>query len=133
MRKITWNEFFSRLAEIELGEYDEIVAIGQGGIIPAGFVQYKTNLPMKILSLNYRDENHEPRFDEVKLTEEMDFSVKGKRVLLVDDVSRTGKTIIKAEQVLDSDDIDSFVVNGEADINMFNEQSCILMPWKRYF
>ncbi len=132
MQEIGWEEFFEKLGEVEFGDYDLIVAIGQGGIIPGGFIQQKLNIPMKIINLNYRDENNKPVFDEVRVTEEIEFEAKGKDILLVDDVSRTGKTVEKAKELLRDNDITTFVINGDADLNIFNQEECILMPWKKY-
>jgi hypoxanthine phosphoribosyltransferase len=127
----TWNDFFYRLDEIKFEQFDLIVAIARGGIIPASFIQQKLNTPMKIIEINYRDDSHKPRYDEPQLLENLDFKVKDKKILLVDDVSKTGKTIQKAKEQLKGNSIKTCIVNGNADYSFFQHDTCIKMPWKR--
>lgn len=130
MKSITWKEFFELLEKIKFQDFDLIVAIANNGIIPAAFIQQKLKIPMKIIKINYRDENNNPTYDDAILLEKDEFTIKGKRILLVDDVSRTGKTISKAKEYLDGNPIKTFVINGKADYSMFNQEECIGMPWK---
>ncbi len=127
----TWDEFFLRLDEIKFEQFDLIVAIARGGIIPASFIQQKLNIPMKIIEINYRDNTHTPRYEEPKLLEDLSFIVKDKKILLVDDVSKTGKTLEKAKQQLKGNKIKTCIVNGNADYSLFQHDTCIKMPWKR--
>jgi hypoxanthine phosphoribosyltransferase len=127
----SWEEFYERLDEIEFGEYDLIVAVARGGIIPAGFIQQKLNVPMKIIQINYRDDTHTPRYDDAKLLETESFEITGKKLLLVDDVSKTGKTIEKAKEYLAGNEVTTCVFNGNADIWFYQSPTCLKMPWKR--
>ncbi len=129
----SWDEFFERLDELDLGEHDLIVAVARGGIIPAGFIQQKLNIPMKIIQINYRDDTHTPRYDDAKLLETESFDITGKKILLVDDVSKTGKTIEKAKEYLAGNEVTTCVFNGKADIWFYQSPTCLKMPWKRYF
>jgi uncharacterized protein len=131
MMKKTWADFYARLEEIDFGKHDLIVAIGQGGIIPAAFIQQKLKIPMRIITLNYRDEENVPRYKEVRLEEKKKNTIFGKRILLVDDVARSGKTLKKARAYLTGNRIKTCVINGEADYSFYNETECIKMPWKR--
>ena len=131
MKSISFEEFFSLLNNIKFKKFDMIVAIGSGGIIPAGFIQQKLKIPMKILGVNYRDEKNNPQFDDAKILEENEFGIEGKKILVVDDVSRSGKTISKAKEYLKGNDVKTFVINGKADYSFFNSEDCIGMPWKR--
>lgn len=131
MIKKSWNDFFERLESVDFEEFDLIVAIARGGIIPASFIQQQLNIPMKIIQINYRDDEHNPRYDNAKLLEENEFYFKDKKILLVDDVSRTGKTLAKATEYLNGNIIRTCIVNGKGDYSLFNEESCIEMPWKR--
>ncbi|MBD3309879.1 phosphoribosyltransferase [Candidatus Woesearchaeota archaeon] len=127
---LNWEEFNRRLTALDLKDFDLIVAIGQGGIIPAAFIQQKLGIPMQIISIQYRDKEHNPIYEDAKLLENRSFNLKNKKILLVDDVSRTGKTINKAKEYLKDNQIKTFVINGPADLNLFNEKECIKMPWK---
>lgn len=127
----SWEEFYERLDKIEFGGYDLIVAVARGGIIPAGFIQQKLNVPMKIIQINYRDDTHTPRYEGAKLLETENFNISGKRILLVDDVSKTGKTIDRAKEYLSGNEVTTCVFNGKADIAFFQSPTCLKMPWKR--
>lgn len=131
MNEITWNDFISRLDEISFEKFDLIVAIARGGIIPAAFIQLKLNIPMEIIRINYRDDSNNPIFDEAKLLEEKKFTHTNKKILLVDDVSRTGKTISLAKEYLKGNVVKTCLLNGNGDYTFFESESCIRMPWKR--
>jgi len=131
MTEKTWQEFFARLDEIEFEKFDLIVAIARGGVIPAGFLQQKLNIPMQIIQIEYRDDGHNPKHNDAKLLEEKDFTLKNKNILLVDDVSRTGKTLNAAKKYLAGNNIKTCLVNGNGDYSFFNYDYCIKMPWKR--
>ena len=61
----TFDEFFSRLDEIDFGKHDLIIAIGSGGIEPAKFIQKKLKIPMKVITVNYRDKSNQPKLQRV--------------------------------------------------------------------
>ena len=128
MKKITFKEFFSKLNEINFPNFDLIVAIGNGGIVPAAFIQEKLKIEMQILYINYRDKDHNPIYNEPKQLSNLE--VKKKSILLVDDVSRTGKTLQKAKEILKNNKIKTFLINGRADFNLFDEKQCLKMPWR---
>lgn len=127
----TWEDFFSRLDELVFEPFDLIVAIARGGILPASFIQRKLNLPLKILNIRFRDDNHTPLFEHAQLLEEEHFSTKGKKILLVDDVSRTGETLRIAKNYLEGNEIKTCLVNGPGDYFFFQSPTCLRMPWMR--
>jgi hypoxanthine phosphoribosyltransferase len=127
MKEISWQQFTDRLNSIQFKSYDHIVAIGRGGIIPAAFIQHKLSLPMSILYIKYRDDSHMPMYEDAVLHNQLD--LKGKRILLVDDVSRTGKTLKQAKEHLADNEMTTFLINGKADLSMFDSVECLKMPW----
>jgi len=129
MKLVHWDKYIQYLREIEFEDFELIIAIGSGGIIPAAFIQKKLNIPMKIININYRDTNHKPRYKDAVLLEEKEFPIKDKKILLVDDVSRTGKTLRKAKEYLKGNEIKTFTVNGKGDYSFFNQEECVRMPW----
>ena len=131
MMEKTLDEFFSRLDEIEFGKHDLIVAIGSGGVAPAKFIQQKLKIPMKVVAISYRDKSNQPKYGNAKLLEGKEFKVKNAKILLVDDVSRTGKTLCVAKNYLKGNKIKTCLVNGEADYSFYNSQECISIPWKK--
>ena len=127
----TWKEFLSILDKFEFEKFDLIVAIASGGIIPAAFIQQKLNIPMQIIHINYRNKNHEPIYSNAKLFEEKAFPYNSKRILLVDDVLKTGNTIKVAKQYLKNNTVKTCFINGKGNYSFFQTKACLKMPWKR--
>jgi uncharacterized protein len=126
--KIKFDDFLSDLEKIDFGDIDMVVAIGRGGIVPGALIASLLNKEYHVLWLNFRDEIHKPKYKEPQLSKKIDFEHKNKKILLVDDVSRTGSTLNKAKELLKAD-IKTFVVNGNADISMYHYKQCIEWPW----
>jgi uncharacterized protein len=134
-RSIDWLGFHKELdralSEMAEERFDVIVGVAQGGIIPAALIQQEWEIPMRIVRINYRDHENKPRFDDALLQEDGPFPYTGKRILLVDDVSRTGRTLSRAKEYLAGNIVKTFLVNGSADYGLFNTKECLRMPWKR--
>jgi xanthine phosphoribosyltransferase len=107
-----------------------IVAIANGGIVPAGIINQKLNTEVKILHINFRDDYQQPKYSTPKLVKPIDFEFQGKKILLVDDRIKTGATIDVAKKLLEGAKlIKTFAVNGNADYALYNE-SCFRFPWR---
>jgi len=126
----TFDEIMKRFAEIEIDEaFDLIVAIANGGLVPAGILNQRLQTEVQILRINFKDENQRPRYDTPKLLQPVDFDFKNKKILLVDDRIKSGATIVVAKEILsEANLIKTFAVNGNADYALFNE-SCFRFPW----
>ena len=119
-----------RIREMEFTEeFDTIVAIANGGIVPAGILNLRLNLDFQVLKINLRDERQQPKYDSPRLLEPISFDPAGKRILLVDDRIKTGSTIRLAKELLASASvIRTFAVNGTADYPLYDE-ACFKTPW----
>ncbi len=126
----TFDEILHRFRTIEIGEtFDMIVAIANGGLVPAGIINQRLQIDVHILKINFKDDFQKPRYDAPKLLQPIDFEFKGKRILLVDDRIKSGSTIKLAKELLaEAAVVKTFAVNGEADYALFNE-SCFRFPW----
>lgn len=126
----SFEEVLQRFREIEFDEnYDLIVAIANGGIIPAAIINQRLNLELHLLKINLRDPFQKPKFDAPKLLEPIDFEYKNKKILLVEDRIKTGATVKLALDLLkEAKLIKTLAVNGEADYSLYNE-SCFRFPW----
>ena len=126
----SFEEVLQRFREIEFDEnYDLIVAIANGGIIPAVIINQRLNIELHLLKINLRDPFQKPKFDAPKLLEPIDFEYKNKKILLVEDRIKTGATVKLALDLLkEAKLIKTFAVNGEADYSLYNE-SCFRFPW----
>ena len=130
MEQKTFSEIIKRFADIQFNEnFDLIVAIANGGIVPAGIINQKLNTEVEILHINFRDDYQQPKYSTPKLLKPIDFEFQGKKILLVDDRIKTGATIDVAKKLLEGAKlIKTFAVNGNADYALYNE-SCFRFPW----
>lgn len=133
MNSRTFTEIMQRFAEIEIDEpFDMIVAIANGGLVPAGILNQRLQLEVKVLHINFKDENQRQRYDSPKLLQPVDFDFKDKKILLVDDRIKSGSTIVVAKEILrEAKVLKTFAINGNADYALFNE-SCFRFPWMVY-
>ena len=110
-------------------EFDMIVAIANGGIIPAALLNQRLNVEFQLLKLHLRDTNHKPLYDVPQLVEGVKFEVEGRTILLVEDRVKTGATLNYARQLLSGAKlVRTFAVNGKADYCLYDE-SCFRFPW----
>jgi len=125
-----FNTLLTRFRDIDIPEeFDIIVAIANGGIIPAGILNQRLNIEFQTIKINLRDSEQRPKYDAPKLISPVDFDFAGKRLLLVDDRIKTGSTIELAREILKNAAlIKTFAVNGNADYALYNE-ACFRFPW----
>lgn len=130
MNSKSFEVLAERFRTIEFKEkFDLIVAIANGGIIPAALLNQRLNIEIQLLKLNLRDANQKPLYDSPRLIEEITFDVKGKAVLLVEDRVKTGSTLNYARQLLaEARLLKTFAVNGKADYCLYDE-ACFRFPW----
>lgn len=126
----SFEEVMERFRTIEIDErFDMIVAIANGGIVPAGIINQRLGAEVGILRINLRDERQQPRYDSPRLLSPVDFDVAGKNILLVDDRIKSGSTIRFARELMkDAALIRTFAVNGPADYALYDEP-CFRFPW----
>jgi hypoxanthine phosphoribosyltransferase len=131
MVPLSFREISLRLKQMELPEVDVVIGIGSGGIPPATFVAFHLNAELVVMTLNYRDEKNNPRFDEPKVLFQPEWNLQGKKILLVDDVSVSGKTMETARNQLKEYDVKTLAMKGKADFVLFPEiKDCVKWPWK---
>jgi len=126
----SFEEVLERVRTIEIPEtFDLVVAIANGGIIPAAMINQRLGCEYQLLKLNLRDAMQNKLYDKPKLLEEIDFEFKGKRILLVDDRVKTGTTLEFAKELLsEAKSVKTLAVNGIADYCLYNE-TCFRFPW----
>lgn len=125
-----WGEIGDRINAMQFEEpFDMIVAIANGGIIPAALLQQKLKLPVELLKISFRDTTHKPLYDSPQLLAPLHFDVSGKTILLVEDRVKTGATLEYARQLLkEAKLVRTFAVNGKADYPLYDE-TCFSFPW----
>lgn len=128
----SFEEVKLRFDEISFSEeFDMIVAIANGGIIPAAMVNQRLGKEIQLLKLSLRDASQRQMYDTPRLIEPITFDIKGKKVLLVEDRIKTGLTVNYAKKLLieaGAADVKTFAVNGNADYCLYNE-TCFRFPW----
>ena len=126
----SWDELKTKFNAIAFNEtFDIIVAIANGGIVPAAIINQRLQLPIELLKINYRDNRQQALYPSPKLLTDISFDVKDKRVLLVEDRVKTGATLQYAKDLLkDAALVKTFAVNGKADYALYDE-ACFSFPW----
>jgi adenine/guanine phosphoribosyltransferase-like PRPP-binding protein len=120
-----------RLKAMQLPEVDAVVGIARGGLMPATFLAYQLEVPLELVALNYRADDNRPRFEAPRLLGEAPRLPSRQRLLLVDDVSVSGKTLELAREILKGHTLHTFVLKGKADHVAFPEiASCVAWPWQ---
>ncbi|MGD9021480.1 MAG: phosphoribosyltransferase, partial [Lysobacterales bacterium] len=125
------GEITSRMKAMEFPAADAVVGIQTGGRIPAALLSFHLGLPLYMLPINFRDDDNNPRYEEPRvLGKYKDLPPSASRVLLVDDVSVSGKTMAKARELLPGFEVTTFVMKGRADLVLFPEiKPCVNWPW----
>jgi len=126
----SFEDILEKARTIEFNEcFDIVVAITNGGIIPAAIINQRLGCEFQLLKINLRDATQSKLYDKPKLLSEIDFEFKGKRILLVDDRVKTGVTLEFAKELLsEASLVKTFAVNGIADYSLYNE-ACFRFPW----
>lgn len=131
MIPLSFVEISERLKQTELPKTDVVIGIGTGGIVPASIVAFHLKADLQVMTLNYRDEKNNPRYETPVVIQKSLGDLLGKRILLVDDVSVSGKTMNAALQQLEGLNVKTFAMKGKADFVLFPEiKDCVKWPWK---
>ena len=128
---ISFSEIAKRIKNTQYPEVDWVVGIATGGIVPASLVAFHLEKPLSFIQINYRDQNNTPRYPAPKVIATPTTEMEGQKILLVDDVSVSGKTFEIAVGQFPGNQITTFALKGNADIALFPEvKSCVNWPWK---
>ncbi|GHU99907.1 hypothetical protein FACS1894159_04680 [Bacteroidia bacterium] len=128
----SFEELKSLIEQFELPErFDMVVAIANGGIIPAAMLNQRLGAEFHLLKFSLRDPMQRPMYDKPRLVEEPGFDVAGRRALLVEDRVKSGATLQMARQLLidrGAATVRTFAVNGPADYSLL-DVPCFRFPW----
>ena len=119
------------LRTIPLPDIDGVVGIGRGGVVPASLLAYRLQCDLRIVHVNYRDDDHCPRYAQPQWLEgALSDLPAASRLLLVDDVAVSGKTLAFVASQLTGHIVTTLVLKGAADRVVFPEiATCVHWPW----
>ena len=91
----TLDELVAGLAEQVRGEYDAMLAITRGGMVPAGMLAYRLGIrDILVAAVAYYDDTGTPGPEPTFLQFPADPLLRGRRILIVDEVWDSGATIV---------------------------------------
>lgn len=127
---LSFVEISNALKNYPLPQVDLIIGIGRGGIVPASMLAHQLSVDLAIAAINYRDDNNQPKFDAPRFLQSLDMGKYKGRILIIDDVSVTGKTLNLLREKLKGWETETFVLKGKADHVLFPHIStCVNWPW----
>lgn len=94
---IKWDDFHQHTKKLcqkikASGEYNQIIAISRGGLIPAGIIAYELNIRnSQAINISSYDNGYNRRADE-QIELAIDAKMVDERTLIVDDLSDSGRT-----------------------------------------
>jgi len=130
------------LPTYELKQYDTILCVTRGGLIPAGMLAYKLGIKT-IVNIQVSSYNGEKQ-GEMKLTplskKEIKILKNSSKILIVDDIVDTGNTIEAIDKYLKpfhlETDVFSIVtkmidLNNYTLLDMTNDSRWVVFPWDK--
>lgn len=125
---VSWEEYHSlalKMAATMLGHekkpFDEIVAIARGGLTLGHLFSDYLKIPISSITIQSYTNIQEQGL--VKITAGLSKIIKDKKILLVDDIADTGKTLIRAVSYLKEFDPSSITT-----ATMFYKPHCTVVP-----
>jgi uncharacterized protein len=129
---LSFREISDAIHQFSFPEIDFVIGIATGGIYPAVMIAHQLNVDFGFLHIHFRDPENKPLYNEPRIiSNPLENLDKSKKILLVDEVSVSGKTMGKARELLKGYDVRTFVLKGNAEMVLFPDiGSCVIWPWK---
>ncbi len=133
MIELSFSDISKRLRKFSFPDVDLVVGIATGGVVPASLIAHQLQCPLQIFTINYRDQHNTPLYETPLLMKELPELPQKTHILLVDDVSVTGKTLQLAKSLLKGNALTTFTLKGKADLVLYPEiAECVNWPWKAH-
>lgn len=129
-RTLDFDLIAARIRGAAYPEVDAVVGIGSGGAVPAALIAFALGAPLYMARVSYRDADNQPLREAPLTLAAAQLPEEVRRVLLVDDVAVTGKSLEAARAGLEGREVVTLVLKGYADIVLFPEvNTCVHWPW----
>lgn len=128
---ITFDAISEALHAFDFPEIDLVLGIGRGGVYPACMIAHQLGVAMKIIRVSHRNDLNEPMQDPPQIMGDIKWDFFSyPRILIVDDVAVSGKTLALVKEKLVDNQVHTFVLKGTADMVLFPKvKSCVNWPW----
>ncbi len=111
---------------------DAVVGILTGGLVPAALVAQRLCLPLFYVRIQYRHPDNSERHPEPKIWETANLPGSYQRILLVDDVAVSGRTMDAARTLFADRTIHCFAIKGQTEFVLLPHlRGCVQWPWPR--
>lgn len=128
---LSFSAITNALRDFSFPPCEIVVGIARGGVVPACLVAYRLHCDVKIIQIAYRSEDNAPEFSEPQVVHAHIKIGRVKNILIVDDVSQSGKTLRAACRLFPKQNVHTMVFKGRAELVLFPEiVSCVQWPWK---
>ncbi len=135
--KVTFEQIVSSAPWEAMEKYSPnlVVGIARGGVILAAAAAFRLGAPLETVSASLYDDG-KPAGEKSKEPQigSISSAVAGKKILLVDDVSNTGRTMQAVRAALISSgasEVKTFAYAGKADFSCAPFQKCLQFPWEK--
>lgn len=100
---ISWDDFHQDVQNLankirEKGNFNRIVAICRGGLLPAGILSYELDI-RRCDSINIQSYDHYQSRDDISISEDHNLQNIDENTLIVDDLSDSGRTFQVVEKL----------------------------------
>ncbi len=116
---------------------DMVVGVERGGMVLAAIAAFRLNAGLATVRASLYDDSKPARekFQKPKIESPPASlpALAGKRVLIVDDVSNTGRTmaaVVETIQSAGAKEVKTFVYAGNADFSCKPFEKCLRFPWE---
>lgn len=128
---LNFSTISQALKEFSFPAVDRVIGIATGGIVPASLIAHQLGRPLSLMHINFRAPDNTPQHASPVLVSWQPLTTNGQRILLVDEVSVSGRTMEFARSFLHDQRVYTFILKGKADYVLFPEiDSCVNWPWK---
>ncbi len=136
---INWDEFHQSVKNLctkikTMGEFEKIIAVSRGGLIPAGIIAYELNIRnTEVVNISSYDNNYDRRDDkDIELNINVDKA--DEKTLIVDDLADTGRTFQILRQFYPQAKFVSVYAKdaGQNEVDVFAKRmpdDWIVFPW----